>query len=111
MKKILYCISILFLTSIPLSSCSGSSDKTDPADSTCIVEPIDSPAFKLGEKHAIELLNDCRTTNELRDRLLDLRAREHIIRTQIRTTAADAYIKGIESKLKESGDTLAAAIL
>lgn len=91
------------------AACSGSASQED--QSPRIIAAADSPAYRLGQRHAETMLNECRTTNEIRNRLLDLRAREHIIRTQIRPSAADAYVEGIESTVRTSGDTLAAAIL
>jgi len=92
------------------AACSGSANSHED-QCPRIIEAADSPAYRLGQRHAETMLNECRTTNEIRNRLLDLRAREHIIRTQIRPSAADAYIEGIESTVRTSGDTLASAIL
>lgn len=92
------------------AACSGKSQSQE-GQSPKIIETADSPAYHLGQRHAEMMLNECRTTDEIRNRLLDLRAREHIIRTQIRQSAADAYIEGIESTVRTSGDTLASAIL
>lgn len=96
------------------TACScGSSDNADSAvyEVKVEVEPIDSPAYKLGRSNAEDMLRECDKETEIRDRLLDMRAREHIIRTQVSQSSANAYIEGVESYIRESGDTLAKSIL
>ncbi len=63
-------------------------------------------AYDLGSRCAQRLLTNCDTESAIRDELLDIRAREHSIRTQVSGKAADAYISGFRDALKESGDTL-----
>lgn len=111
MKNVFFLITLI--TSLLASWSCGGSDNQDVAvyEVNVEVEPIDSPAYKLGRSHAEAMLFECRTETEIRDRLLDLRAREHIIRTQTSPSSADAYIEGIESYIRESGDSLGNAIL
>lgn len=63
-------------------------------------------AYDLGVKATQQMLENARTTNDIRNGLLDLRAREYSIRSQVGASAADAYINGIKSYLKEHSDTL-----
>ncbi len=105
---------IIFILSIfSVTSCGCSSGNTCDSDSipTRFVEKADSPAYYLGFDEGERLLEECKSRGEIRDRLLDLRAREHIIRSQMRESAADAYVYGVEQAIRQSGDTLAKAIL
>ena len=114
MKRLtIYATLITLLSTGIASSCGCSSETPSASDSLQIrpVEKADSPAYHLGYNEGRRLLEECQSRGEIRDRLLDLRAREHIIRSQMKESAADAYIYGIEHAIRESGDTLAAAIL
>ena len=98
---------ILPLTAL-MAACSSNSADIDSEEAPAeerIVDPADSSIYFLGRSEGLSLL-DCETKNDICDRLLDLRAREHIIRTQIGESSADAYIYGIEDAVSESGDTL-----
>lgn len=69
-------------------------------------EGSETPAYDLGRQCAMRLIRQCETESEIRDELLDIRAREHGLRTRVGTEAAEDYISGFKSALKESGDTL-----
>ncbi len=98
--------SLLALTLLILTaSCSGNSDTS--ANNEPYISPADSSAFLLGRDNARAMLIECHTTNEIRDRLLELRARQTSIESRISASASQAYIHGIRSYLTESGDTLA----
>ncbi len=62
--------------------------------------------YNLGREQAVILLQQCKTTSAVRDKLIDIRAREYDIRTHNSDKAANAFINGFEVCLKESGDTL-----
>lgn len=66
----------------------------------------DNQAYDLGRSCALRLIRQCETESEVRDELLDIRAREYGIRSQVGDEAANAYLSGFKSALKESGDTL-----
>lgn len=66
-----------------------------------------SSAFELGERCARKMIESSTTTDEIRDGLLELRAREYAIRCQAGEDAASEYLEGIRHYLIESGDTLA----
>lgn len=63
-------------------------------------------AHAIGRSDAANMLDRCKTTDAIRDQLLELRAREYNIRCRMGDAAADSYISGIETYLQESGDTL-----
>ncbi len=67
-------------------------------------------ACDLGFRAASRMLSRCRTDNEIRNELLDLRAREYAIRTQVGSGAADAYLKGIRTCIEQQSDTLATVL-
>lgn len=87
-------------------------------------EPVDRPvtdihadvgegcdkAYDLGFRAASRMLSRCRTNDAIRNELLDLRAREYAIRTQIGSDAADAYLQGIRVCIEQQSDTLAATL-
>lgn len=110
MKPHYLCHTIALTLIASAISCSETGSADETAQQHHKIEPADSPAYYLGRQHAQELMDQCSTTGQIRDRLLDLRAREHIIRSQISGSSADAYIEGVESQLSESGDTLANVI-
>lgn len=64
------------------------------------------PAYDLGYRSAQRMLEQCGTASDIRNELLDLRAREYSIRTRLGADAADAYLIGIKAFLTERGDTL-----
>lgn len=101
--------SLLFLC-IGICACNNSGTNDSGNLPRHNIEPADSPAYLLGKEHAQMMLDQCHSTGELRDRLLDLRAREHIIRTQVGSSSADAYVDGIEQQIARSCDTLAQAL-
>ena len=57
--------------------------------------------------HAQRMLEQCTTTDMIRCELLDIRAREALIRSRMYPEAAQAYIQGFRHYIQESGDTLA----
>ncbi len=67
-------------------------------------------AQQLGEKHAKEIIEQNLQDNQLAIKLLNVRAREHTIRTQINDKAADAYIESFTTFIKLNNDTLASVI-
>jgi hypothetical protein len=87
-----------------LGSC-GSSDNTNDADIK--ISSQDSAVYRLGRDHARRMLEQCATTDELRQELLDIRARETVIRSRMCPLSGDAYIQGVRHYIKEHGDTLA----
>lgn len=79
-----------------------------PAADVADVQDADfDKAYDLGFRAASRMLSRCRTDNEIRNELLDLRAREYAIRTQVGSGAADAYINGIRTCIEQQSDTLA----
>lgn len=82
----------------PVSESDNKADNGSPTGNTS--------AYDLGSRCAQRLLSTCDTESAIRDELLDIRAREHSIRTQVSDKAANAYISGFMDALKESGDTL-----
>lgn len=85
-------------TQSPVSESDNKADNGSPTGNTS--------AYYLGSRCAQRLLSTCDTESAIRDELLDIRAREHSIRTQVSDKAANAYISGFRDALKESGDTL-----
>lgn len=67
-------------------------------------------AQQLGEKHAKEIVKQELTDNQLAIKLLEVRAKEHTIRTQINDQAAKAYIQAFTSYIKLNDDSLASII-
>lgn len=106
MKRLLHTVSVAASILITIGSCQSSSSDQE-SESRPSIAPIDTPSYNLGYRHGLELLKECGTENETRDRLLDLRARHHIINTQIGQSAGRAYELGVEQAIIDSGDTLA----
>lgn len=69
-----------------------------------------SEPYKLGRKHAQTLHEQCHTTNEIRDELLDINARITNISSRIGPDAANDYLHGMRDYLTETGDTLATVL-
>lgn len=101
-------ITIALAITAMLGSCSSGGDKTtekvhnDPAQTV--------RAFQLGREDANALLDQCDTPQQLRLRLLDVRARITNIRTRVSPEAADDYVTGFRLALEERGDTLASTL-
>lgn len=96
------------IIAIIATSCSSST--ADTAAYSINIAPADSSAYRLGQQNAQSMLQECHNTNQIRDRLLEIRARETSIRTRISPSSADAFIYGFRTYLTESGDTLANTI-
>lgn len=77
---------------------------------TDVDSPGESSAFELGERSAGKMMEKASTTDEIRDGLLDLRAREYAIRCQEGEKAAEEYLDGIRHYLLENADTLASIL-
>ena len=101
MKPLLPIIAALGI--LTTTACGSSSDKTD----TTTEEKRDSAIYRLGRAHAQRMLEQCTTTDMIRCELLDIRAREALIRSRMYPEAAQAYIQGFRHYIQESGDTLA----
>ncbi|MCM1349172.1 MAG: hypothetical protein NC338_07135 [Firmicutes bacterium] len=70
----------------------------------------DSEPYRMGRKHAKHLHEQCRTTEEVRDELLDINARTTNIQFHIGAEAANSYLQGIKDYLTEVSDTLATTL-
>lgn len=68
-------------------------------------------AQKLGEQHAIEILNNELSGKALISRLLEIRAFEHELRQEGNNQAADVYISSFTSFIATNNDSLASLIL
>lgn len=84
-------------------------DDGQSAPSIPEVNPLDPR--DLGRQHAAGLVSECHDDDERALRLLDVRARETIIRTRIGFEAADEYVAGFEEGLRQYSDSLARVIL
>lgn len=93
MKK----LSIIFITALILTACGEESKKYQAAQ-------------QLGEKHAKEIITQELTDKQLAIKLLDVRAKEQTIRTQVSDQAAEAYIQAFTSFIKHNDDSLASTI-
>lgn len=89
------------------AACGSSSDTADTSTEDIKVEKRDSAIYQLGRVHARRMLERCTTTDMIRNELLDIRAREALIRKRMYPKAAQAYIQGFRHHIQESGDTLA----
>ena len=99
------------IISIFLGLCAGACGSSDASEDTSstdiVVEKRDSAVYLLGRAHARRMLEQCRTTDELRTELLDIRARESAIKSKMTPEAAQAYIQGFRHYIQENDDTLA----
>lgn len=86
---------------ILLTICSCSADNTSTSEHMST-----ESAYDIGRSDAFDMLDRCKNTNAIRDQLLELRAREYNIRCRMGDAVADSYISGIETYLRENGDTL-----
>lgn len=99
MKKLLSILSGLAFAVTLFCSCGGGSgSKSDPEAA--------KNAYLQGRTAATELLQQCTTQGEIRDRLLELRARRYDYQMASGDGAAQSFEDGIRDYLKESGDTL-----
>lgn len=89
---------LIAASALILSSCSSGSTEAATADSTF---------YRQGADEATAIINHQLTTQQVRERLLEIRANEQQIRTDRGPRSADAYIQGFEQTLRQSGDTLA----
>lgn len=105
MKPLLPIIAVLGI--LTTTACGSSSDKTDTTTEDIEIEKRDSAIYRLGRAHAQRMLEQCTTTDMIRSELLDIRAREALIRSRMYPEAAQAYIQGFRHYIQESGDTLA----
>lgn len=90
---------LIAASALILASC-GSSGSTEAATA-------DSTFYRQGADEATAIINHQLTTQQVRERLLEIRANEQQIRTDRGPRSADAYIQGFEQTLRQSGDTLA----
>lgn len=104
MKSII--ATILCIVALTITSCQQIGYEADDAVSIDICFEGDPSAYNLGRDCAELLLKRCVTESQIRDQLLDVRAREYNIRTRVGNEAADTYISAFQSRLRESGDTL-----
>ncbi len=89
------------------ASCGGGAENVNADTQDIEVSQRDSAIYKLGRVHARRMLERCTTTDLLRNELLDVRARESLIKVRMHPEAAQAYIQGFRHAVCESGDTLA----
>lgn len=89
------------------AACGGSAENVNADTQDIEVSQRDSAIYKLGRVHARRMLERCTTTDLLRNELLDVRARESLIKARMYPEAAQAYIQGFRHAVCESGDTLA----
>ena len=94
MKRI---IPIIYVIAVSLVACNGNSKHVKAAK-------------QLGEKHANEIITQDLPGNKLAVKLLDVRAKEHQMRTLINDQVADAYIESFTSYIKLNDDSLASII-
>lgn len=100
-------MSLLALSSLFLFSCGDNSHATNADIQDIVVEKQDSAIYRLGYRHGRRMLERCTSTDMLRNELLDVRARQSLIKARMRPEAANAYIQGFRHSIQESGDTLA----
>lgn len=118
MKKIFLPIAAALLL---LAGCSH--DASGDRSSEVLPQEIDTTAavgdqriYQLGYDHAVEMLDTClapssTSSQRLEQGLLDLRARIHIISTQVSPAAASDYARGVTDAIRATSDTLATSIL
>ena len=104
MKPLLPIIAALGI--LTTTACGSSSDKTDTTTEDIEIEKRDSAIYRLGRAHAQRMLEQCATTDMIRSELLDIRAREALIRSRMYPEAAQAYIQGFRHYIQESGTRL-----
>jgi len=105
MNRLLSILTILGV--LATTACGSSNDTTDTTTEDIKIEKRDSAIYRLGRAHAQRMLEQCTTTDMIRNELLDIRAREALIRSRMYPEAAQAYIQGFRHYIQESGDTLA----
>ncbi len=103
-----FCCLLSLTVSVFAVACGSESESSE--NRNIKIEQRDSAAYRIGYEHARQLLERCYTTDEIRVELLDIRARETLIRTRLRPSAADAYIQGVRHAICNSGDTLAVVL-
>ncbi|MDE7025434.1 MAG: hypothetical protein K2O88_06105 [Paramuribaculum sp.] len=109
MNRILI-LPVVFILFTTVACGSGTQKNKDAAMEDVVVEKRDSAVYMLGRSHARRMLEQCTTTDMLRNELLDIRARESLIRSRMYPEAGQAYIQGFRHYLQESGDTLAVTL-
>lgn len=105
-----FIVTIAVLGTLATTACGSSSDTTDATTEDIRIEKRDSAIYQLGRAHARRMLEQCTTTDMIRNELLDIRAREALIRSRMYPAAAQAYIQGFRHHIQESGDTLASTL-
>lgn len=90
-------IPIITAIAVSLVACDGNSKHVQAAK-------------QLGEKHANEIITQDLPGNQLAVILLDVRAKEHQMRTLINDQVANAYIESFTSYIKLNDDSLASII-
>lgn len=85
---------------LALAGCSHSGEKG--AESQKQIEE----AYSQGRSDVGRLIDKKNTREDVCDFLLEMRAREFEIQTNVGARSAESYMKGVEEALKESGDTL-----
>lgn len=103
MRHLIHIATALLLSALA-ASCSGNSSTGNGGGT---ISEADSAYYRMGRNDATLLLQQCRTTNDVRDRLLEIRARETDLRLRHGDPSAQAFIQGFTAAIKESGDTLA----
>lgn len=68
------------------------------------------PAYELGYQCGMKMLSECKTARQINESLLENRAREYSIRSQIGQEAAEAYLQGFYTSISESNDSLKSII-
>lgn len=63
-------------------------------------------AYTMGRDDLTKMLQQCMTESQVRDRLLEIRARQYSIEQRAGKGAAAAYEAGFKEALRQSGDTL-----
>lgn len=90
---------LIAASALLLASCGSSGSTETPV--------ADSVYYRQGADEARAIINHQLTTQQVRERLLEIRANEQQLRTDRGGRSADAYIQGFEQTLRQSGDTLA----
>lgn len=88
------------IMALVLTGCSLSGDKG--GESKKQIEE----AYRQGRSDVGRLIDKKNTREDVCDLLLEMRAREFEIQTNVGVRSAESYLKGVEEALKESGDTL-----
>lgn len=76
-------------------------------DKTVVIDERDSGAYRLGLDHGRILVEEKKAVDSINDFLLEVRARETNIRSLLRESAGDAYVKGFQEYVRSHNDSLA----